>query len=192
MKIIYLHGFASIGNSDKSAALRAKFGAENVAAPDLPVDPDEVESIVNQIISQNTSYPVIFVGTSLGGFWAHYFSQKWDAPCVIVNPATNPSVLLRKYIDAPAHNYYKNTPVPVTEKMLEGYAAREAWLQQEGNTNGSLINMFVATDDAVIDHKFTRAALPHTKLYAVMPNGGHRFMAHWDKVVAAVAGIMKK
>ena len=187
-QIVYLHGFASIGTSVKSNALREKFGTENVYSPDFPVDPDMVESMNDTFMETNKNFPVIFVGTSLGGFWANYFAQKWDAPCVIVNPATQPSASLAKYIDAPVNKYYVGQITEVTPEILDGYAKREEWLKE--NTNGALISLFLAADDDIIPYTDTKAAIPHAALVAAMPTGGHRFETHWPLVVSRVAGMV--
>ena len=49
--IIYLHGFASSGASDKVTQLRKRFGDDKVIAPDLPFDPDEVYKLVYNIVN---------------------------------------------------------------------------------------------------------------------------------------------
>lgn len=89
--IIYLHGFASIGTSPKSDALVAAFGRDCVFSPNLPTDPEQTIAIVSEIVARVVNFPLIFVGTSLGGFWAHYFAQRFDAACIMVNPSMNPA-----------------------------------------------------------------------------------------------------
>jgi hypothetical protein len=38
------------------------------------------------------------VGTSLGGFWANYFSEKYNISCVLINPSLRPMITLQKYL----------------------------------------------------------------------------------------------
>jgi predicted esterase YcpF (UPF0227 family) len=178
MKIIYIHGYNSTGNSPKSAALKAQFGAENVVAPDFSVDPKEIEIIISNIVRGNTNFPVIFVGTSLGGFWANYFAQQWDAPCVLVNPSTKPSINLQKY----------NNPA-ITPEILKEYQVREQWLKE--NTNGKLIHLFVASNDDVISPKETLSNFPHTSRTVITKAGGHWYMDNWHNVVNKIGSILK-
>jgi len=42
---------------------------------------------------------IVLVGTSLGGFWAHFFGYEFNLPVVIMNPSINPSVTLKRYAD---------------------------------------------------------------------------------------------
>ena len=47
--ILYLHGFASCGNSTKTKLLKHYFGKENVIAPDLLVDPVEAVDFIRRV-----------------------------------------------------------------------------------------------------------------------------------------------
>ena len=190
MTIIYLHGFRSVGTSKKSEALRAAFGDENVFSPDLPVKPAEVEKLVENIIQNAKSYPIIFVGTSLGGFWADYFAQKWDAPCVLVNPAMKPSKSLQEYVGVQHRNFVTAEPVIVNPKDLEEYAAREKYLKE--NTNGALINLFAAEDDKVIDVEETKEEIPYAVFSMFTMDGGHRFEKYWNDVVVRIRNILEQ
>ena len=74
--IVYLHGFASSGVSDKVTALKERFGDDKVIAPDLPFDPDEVVSLVYDVVrnfmkNRKPDEKLVFVGTSLGAFYAN-------------------------------------------------------------------------------------------------------------------------
>lgn len=182
-----MHGFGSKGEGSKSQAFKNAFGTDHVVAPDLPVNPIEVEKIVNGIVRKNKDYPLVFVGTSLGGFWANYFSTKWDAPCIIVNPATRPSISLRKYFGKTIGKY-TGKELNVTEEDLLEYAKREKYL--EANPNDNNISMFVANDDTVISPKETLNNLPNASYVDIKNNGGHRFEEYWSDVVARVKEIL--
>lgn len=181
--ILYFHGFASMGNSSKVDAIREHFKntPHQVIAPDLPADPDQVESIIDNIVRTNATYPLVFAGTSLGGFWANYAAQKYDAPCVIVNPASNPSVSLAKYMDAAPNKHYIGELDPITPAMLQGYANREKWLST--NTNGKLINLFLAKDDDVLSFGDALKVFKYTNYTRITLDGGHRYYANWVEVL---------
>ena len=189
MKIVYLHGFASVGEGNKSQIFKNFFGAEHVTAPDLPVNPSQVINIVNDIVRQNNDYPLIFVGTSLGGFWANYFAQKWDVPCVIVNPSTRPSISLKKYQNANIKNNVTQKPVEVTSRDITEYEKIEKYLAT--NTNGALINMFIAKDDEVISPHNASEDIPFAASIVMKDNGGHRFEMHWNDVVTKIQELLK-
>jgi uncharacterized protein len=176
MRIVYLHGVGGGSFGKKAASLVKHFGADNVSAPSLPIDPVQTEAIVDKIVKETTSFPLVFVGVSLGGFWANYFAQKWDAPCVIVNPSTNPSVSLKRY----------NVP----QDVLDGYNHYET-VRTQNDSNGSLVNLFVAKNDPILPYAGILKTYEHTAFTAVLPDGGHRFDKNWNLVIDRIAEIVK-
>jgi len=48
---------------------------------------------------------VLFMGSSLGGFTREYMAMKLQAKAIMINPATQPSELLKKYIDNVSENF---------------------------------------------------------------------------------------
>lgn len=179
MKIVYLHGFGSAGNSPKSQALKAVFGDDAVISPDLPMDPDEVIAKIATIVHENKEYPIIFVGTSLGGFYANYFAQRYDAPCVLVNPSTKPSVTMAKRLGKNT-NYVTGAEFEITDRHIATFEAMEHAVEDQ---NGALISLFVAEDDDILDPSIALQYFPFTKTKVVTKDGGHRFEKHWDTVV---------
>ena len=185
MKLVYFHGFGSSGNSEKSQALRTRFGDENVWSPDLPLDANEVIDMVSDYVRNVDSYPIIFTGTSLGGFYANYFAQKYDCPCVLVNPAFNPGQSLSKAIGE-HKNYATGLPFELKQEHLDKWAAMKA---DNTDINGALINLFIALDDEVIDARQMLDAFPHYKYLKTFEKAGHRFSDHWSEVVDFLAKV---
>jgi len=94
--ILYLHGFASCGNSTKTNMLKDYFGEESVLAPDLPVDPAEaIDFIRRQIFDHDID---LIIGSSLGGFYATYFTEQYGIKTVLINPSTQPFITLAPYV----------------------------------------------------------------------------------------------
>ena len=40
----------------------------------------------------------LFIGSSLGGFYASYFAEKFDSKAVLINPASNPYLGMKMYL----------------------------------------------------------------------------------------------
>ncbi len=181
--IIYLHGFRSNGTGSKVDALRAEFGPGAVIAPDLPNDPHEVRRLIDSIMRTIKTHPVIFVGTSLGGFYANYFAQRHDCECFLINPATNPSEVLKNEVGSIINHKTGETSEWKTE-----YNERLKHMEIVGKhiTEAKLINLFLARDDKVIPYETTLLDIPHTAYTSISDTGGHRYTDHFDHVISRI------
>ena len=94
--ILYLHGFGSCGNSTKTALLKRYFGDKQVYAPDLPISPIQTIAFVEKILNEKEID--LLVGSSLGGFYASYFCEKYKIKTVLINPSTEPFETLKPYV----------------------------------------------------------------------------------------------
>lgn len=126
MRVIYFHGFASSPNGSKVDLLRQ--AGFTVSAPDIDIDPDIAEPYLIDFIkaeaNQHTSIGgkrIVFVGTSLGGFWAARMCELFDGAAVLINPAMHPEVSLRKFI-GPYTNYSTGEQKILTAEMVDKYA----------------------------------------------------------------------
>lgn len=186
-KIVYLHGFGSTGNSAKSQALKAAFGEENVIAPDLPINPEDVANAFREIVRANRGGDLVLVGTSLGGFYAQHFSSLYGFACVLVNPSTQPQVTMEKRIGA-NRNYSTGETFYVTEEMLH------VWGQMQETTyiarKPEKVSLFLANDDDVLDPMLAMQNIPERAFTKVTADGGHRYDMHWDAVVEHVKALM--
>lgn len=182
--VIYLHGFASKGTSEKSAALISEFGSDQVYAPDLPIDPDETIKIVSSIVHSVSRYPIVFVGTSLGGFWANYFAQKFDANCVIVNPSVAPEITMASRVGQRLKNYATGEDITITDDMVTQFKR----YKDEAMTlyNGALVHLFLAKDDDIIDYRQSIEYLKYYNSLTVTEDGGHKYGTKWGTVVGKV------
>jgi predicted esterase YcpF (UPF0227 family) len=187
VKLVYFHGFGSSGNSDKSQALKDKFGEDNVWSPDLPIDATEVIHMVTEYVHSVKDYPIIFMGTSLGGFYANYFAQKFDCPCILINPAINPGQSLTRALGE-NKNYASGLTFELTQQHLDKWTVMADSILDD--VNGALINLFVALDDEVIDAEKMIAAFPYYHYQKTFETGGHRFSAHWPEVVDFVETLL--
>ena len=91
--ILYLHGFASSSNSNKAKVLK-KYISKNhknteIIIPDLDNNFKLAVSQIHTLID-NAKHPIVFIGSSLGGYYASYFSNKLKTKSVLINPAIPP------------------------------------------------------------------------------------------------------
>ncbi|MBR1927984.1 MAG: esterase [Bacteroidales bacterium] len=81
-KILYVHGFASSGQTGSVKTLRLLLPDATVIAPDLPVEPEEAMGLLRSVVSSEK--PDLVIGTSMG---AMYSEMLYGIDRVLVNPA---------------------------------------------------------------------------------------------------------
>ncbi len=190
--IVYLHGFASTGNSSKVDLLRQRFGDDMVVAPDLPFDPTEVVSMVDTIVTKfmenrKPDEKLVFVGTSLGAFYANYFGHIYDCPIVLVNPSGNPSESMKSRLGTNT-NYVTGEEFLVSLAHLDKLSSMRKQVAEI--YSGALVSLFVARDDEVIPFESMLENFQFTSKTVVMEDGGHRFSTHWPLVVEYISELV--
>ncbi|MDC1360869.1 esterase [Gammaproteobacteria bacterium] len=119
-KIIYLHGFASSANSTKALQLK-KYILENYSKTEIII-PDIENNIVDAVqqidkLIEEFS-PSALIGSSLGGFYATYFSEQYNLKCVGINPAVIPPAEMSKYLGE-NKNYSTGEKFLINQEQLD-------------------------------------------------------------------------
>ncbi|MDD5362132.1 MAG: esterase [Ignavibacteria bacterium] len=187
--ILYLHGFASSGMAAKALILREHVIKENtiknkiVISPDLPAEPAKAMEDISKLLKESREKTLIF-GSSLGGFYALYASQKFNLPCVLINPAIIPHVSMESVLGV-NKNYKTNEEFEFTEEYL---------LQLEKMYNEIYISeikgqdtvLLLAKDDRILDYRKTLAYFGgHYGLLILENEAGHEF-SKFGKVLPKV------
>ena len=119
-KIIYLHGFASSANSTKALQLK-KYILENYSKTEIII-PDIENNIVDAVqqidkLIEEFS-PSALIGSSLGGFYATYFSEQYNLKCVAINPAVIPPAEMSEYLGE-NKNYSTGEKFLINQEQLD-------------------------------------------------------------------------
>ena len=123
MKILYIHGLSSSGSSGTADRLRRYLPNDVVIAPDLPIEPLEALTMLQELVIQEKIDLVI--GTSMGGM----FAQKLRGyNKILVNPSFHVSRSMRNKIGvneffSPRAN--GDTHYEITEELCDSYEEME-------------------------------------------------------------------
>lgn len=90
--VLYVHGFASSGQSGTVKRLREVMPQAKVVAPDIPVHPEEAIALLHEVCRQEK--PDLIIGTSMGGMYAEQL-RGYDRICV--NPALEMGETMRAH-----------------------------------------------------------------------------------------------
>lgn len=174
INIIYLHGFASSGNSGTAKEIQECLPKCKVFSPDLPIDPGAALSGIHNAVSTHDIN--LAIGTSMGGLLALFSNCRNK---IVVNPSFHVSEMMKSRLgelSSVAIPYYKARENGETEFMLtDGIASRFQNLEENVFKQSRLdfdrvLGVF-GTDDNVVDCKdeFLRHSL-NVRYF----KGGHR------------------
>ncbi len=159
--ILYIHGFASSGHSAKAKILRQHF--DPVYTPSLSHIPAlAVETLASFIQALPT--PPLLIGSSLGGYYALYLSQRFHLPAVLINPVTRFELPLHEVVGLNRH-YYDGSRFEFTAQHLESLRHYET-----RHRNQNQVLLLLQLGDALIDQQKTLAWLPEA--HTVIEQGG--------------------
>jgi len=165
--ILYLHGFGSCGDSTKTRLLKSYFGTKNVCSPDLPIPPDEAVAFIDSVISEKGID--LLVGSSLGGFYASFFCERYGIKTVLINPSTEPFVTLEPYIGT---NRYWCSGKPFEWRRGDLEKLRE--YRVEKIKEPSLYLLLLQKGDELLDYR--KALKKYEGAHLSLEEGGnHRF-----------------
>ena len=169
--VIYIHGFGSSGEASKAKMLRAYCQENKIRfiAPSLPTIPDLAIKTLSELIeSYQDNEPVHLMGSSLGGYYSLYLSDKYNLKAVLINPAINAPETLKRAIGHGV-SYYDNSTYEWNESHLE---MLESYEIEEPNLDNLLV--LLQKGDEVLDYEEAQDVLEGAKM-VVEEGGNHSF-----------------
>jgi len=119
-KIIYLHGFASSANSTKALQLKKhileNYSKTEIIIPDIENNIVDAVQQIDKLIEEFS--PSALIGSSLGGFYATYFSEQYNLKCVGINPAVIPPAEMSEYLGE-NKNYSTGEKFLINQEQLD-------------------------------------------------------------------------
>jgi len=188
--ILYIHGFNSSPLSLKAELSRQYFHENfpeiNFVCPQLATSPNEailqLESILESSINNNSvnKGSWFLIGSSLGGYFAHYLANKYQLPAVLINPAIKPFNLLEDYIGEQTNTYTKAV-YQVTEQHMTDLKAIEQSAPRFDDEQKNNYLVMVQTGDEVLDYQQAVDKFQHSQLI-VEQGGDHSFIGYDEKL----------
>ncbi len=174
--IIYLHGFNSGGQSHKAAWLRTHLAPAPVFAPSYPAHRARealrvLRKFIHRLRRENPrNHKIMFIGSSLGGFWAQYLAPEFDARMVLINPSLRPYETLARHTG----RYRNEATDGETVLTPEDVRALEACRVEPCNPKLPTL-LLLDAEDEVLDYRIAETALRGCGKTIVYQGGSHRF-----------------
>lgn len=156
INILYLHGFASSGNSGTAREIQETLPKCRIISPDLPIDPDEAIQLIQNTIDEESID--IVIGTSMGGLFA---SMVHEIPRILVNPSFHVSRMMMNRLDGAESviiPFFKtrkdgSTEFTLTREQADRYSYFGEQLFKSASTDNNCTLGVFGTDDDVVDCK---------------------------------------
>lgn len=178
---IYIRDVYDACDDLKLARLVEIFSSESIFIADSADPPVHIFNAVNVFMRKDIDpeiAPVIFMGTGVGGFYANYFAQKWDCPCVLINPEPEPS---RAFTDASLIEKH----IRVNNKFDEADIRKLESMEREVRAiqSGVLVNLFVSPRDICTARSLEVSTYKYTNYTKVLNEGTHAAFGSFDLVI---------
>jgi len=183
--LVYLHGFNSAPQSVKGQMLARAAAAlpspPQFHLPQLAHRPAQAMRDVCAWIDRQApaTSELTLIGSSLGGFYAAYLAEKYNARAVVINPAIRPHQDLRPYAGR-QRNLYTGEEYDVTPAHFEELAA----LAVTRITRPERYFLLVRTGDELLDWR--KAVDCYAGSYQYVAGGGDHGWTDFGDEVSSV------
>ena len=187
---LYIHGFNSSPSSYKARHLAAWMDAQGqgarIGVPELPYQPaDAIILLERELAAIDADQPVVLLGSSLGGYYAHYLveTQGRSRPlkAVLINPSIRPYQLLDEWLGE-NENIYTHERYLLTHDHLDQLLALDR--PQIRDPNRYLL--LTQTGDEVLDYR--EGVEKYADSEQVVTEGGdhgfQKFESYWPRLFA--------
>ncbi len=186
--LIYLHGFNSSPESHKAQFLKAFLDNSSYSCryliPRLPFSPERVESSVSSLIEGRLAIgPVALIGSSLGGYYAIYFAEKYGLKAALINPAVKPFELLTDYLGV-NQNLYSGESYTLTAQHMDELLALDVDRLSRPK------NVFLLTQTADQTLNYREALLKLKCSPAWIQSGGSHEYSNFEAVIPAMLSFL--
>ena len=177
--IFYFHGFASSADSTKALVfqnfIKKRFPNVQLHVPNIDNSIEKSFVQLEDLVNKNSTNK-LFMGSSLGGFYASYFAEKYNSKAVLINPASNPYRGMKMYLGKNI-NYSTNEEFYLTKEDLAVLEEKNVF----SINNPSNYLVLVETGDEVIPFKYTLEFYKGCN-FCVVNGGSHSFDSFQDKL----------
>lgn len=185
MKIVYLHGFISSPRSFKANLVLQRLeeqgrGGEFVC-PQLPWRFADAARLIDETLTGLAGERLCLAGSSLGGYYALHFAERYRLPAVLINPAAVAYRTLAKHLGAQRNPYTGEEFTLTEEHIAELRALDVARISAPGR-----YLLLTQTGDEVLDYRDATRKLVGAH-QVVIEGGDHAFSdfaRYVDRVIA--------
>ncbi|MGB0945446.1 YqiA/YcfP family alpha/beta fold hydrolase [Pseudoalteromonas sp. ESRF-bin5] len=181
-RVIYIHGFNSSDKSYKAVRFGELMAHYDVdyCVPCLNHEPIQAIIALEQLLTPNT----VLLGSSLGGFFATYLSQRYQIPAVVINPAVAPYTLLKPLLGL-NYNPYQDYHYELNSSHIAALKA----LAVDDLKHPELLYLLQQTGDEVLN--FQHAVNYYSQCKQRIEFGGDHSYLGFELTFASIVDFLK-
>jgi len=187
--IVYLHGFNSGSASAKAQQLGHEIAALDPRSrpayfvPQLPHRPAAaMRAVMAWVDAANVhsgNNRLMFVGSSLGGFYATFLAERYGAKAVLINPAIRPAKSLASYLGP-----QRNTATDEAYELTRVHLAELEAFNVVHVTKPRRYFLLVQSGDELLDWR--EAVTFYAGAWQSVQGGGDHAFQHFEKEIAPI------
>lgn len=184
IRILYIHGFNSSPASAK-ARLFSRYCDERgiaLSVPELSYDPAKAMAMLEAIVKEWGEVNLL-VGSSLGGYYATYLSEKYNLKAALVNPAVSPYKHLSEEFLGKQTNYYTGESYELGLEHVDSLKK----LDVDPVIRPDNFLLLVQTGDEVLDYRLAVEKYQGAS-QIIQPGGDHSFNG-FESVIPEIMGF---
>ena len=174
--LLYLHGFLSSPKSEKAQQTVNYCDSIGMTGsytlPMLRHGPRENIEGLCSWIEGNSQKDLVLIGSSLGGYYAAYLSEKYGLPAALINPAVRPFDLLESHIGS-HKNYHTDELHEVTLAHMD--ELRALYVSDPAHADNLMI--LLQTGDETLDYRL--ALEKYNRSLCIVRIGGDHSYANY-------------
>ena len=177
--ILYFHGFASSSESSKAQIIK-KYISSNykdikIYTPNLSNNFKEAIEQIENLVKQNEN--IAFMGCSLGGYYALYFSQLHKSKAILINPAIPPLEGFEVYLGE-NENFSTREKFSITKKDIKYIRS----ISHDSFNNKKRTLVLLESEDEVLDYIKTISYFKGSHI-DILFGGNHSYSSFENKLV---------
>lgn len=195
--VLFVHGFNSSPLSKKAQLtkeyLEQHLPNVNFHCPQLATTPKEAIKQLEQYLStyqksaskNNSLEKWVLIGSSLGGYFSTYLSEKYQIKAVLINPAIKPYELLADYVGEQVNPYTQE------RYQVESNYLNDLIELEQNNISKNNYMVMVQTGDEVLNYQQAVDKFTGSKLI-VQAGGDHSFVDYKNMLPQIVEFLQLK
>ena len=188
--LLYLHGFLSSPQSQKAQQTIKycqQIGFGNfIKVPRLSGSPAEIIAMINSLLEAQDKEKLMFIGSSLGGFYATYLAEVYRAPAVLINPAVRPFEYWEKHVSEHKSHYSDDFHV-VTKSHID--ELRNLFIKEL--TKPDNIMALIQSGDETLDYRL--AVEKFKKAHCIVrENGNHSYENYMSELPMIIEFLLSR